>query len=244
MIRTHLLEEGQVSVSELSRALGVSLATIRRDLHRLKETGLLDRTHGGGVAAFHFAEPDFARRRHLQREEKERIGLAAARLVGQRESVLLTSGTTTFEVAKNLAPRRDITIITNSLNIASYLATQSKAEVVVLGGMVRPGELSMLGHLTEHALRELRTDKLIMGIPAVDAGHGLTNDYLPEVMTDRALIEAARQVVIVADHTKFGRVLTALVAPVLRIHTLVTDDRTASGVLEALRDLGIQVIVA
>jgi DeoR/GlpR family transcriptional regulator of sugar metabolism len=115
---------------------------------------------------------------------------------------------------------------------------------VITGGVMRSSELSLVGHITEQALREVRVDKIFIGIPAISLESGLTNDYLPEVVTDRTIIEMAPELILLADHTKFGKVGSAYVAPITSITTLVTDSQTDPSILKEMERLGIQVIVA
>lgn len=236
---------GMVNAVELSRQLGVSEVTVRRDLRELAEKGVLHRWYGqAAIPKPRPEEPSIIQRLHENRKYKEAIGRAAAGLVQDGESVFLGSGSTTVYLARNLVGRSKLTVVTNSLNIGMELAAIRNVTVVVLGGLLRPTELSLTGHITEQSLKEVRVDKVIIGIPAISLDHGLTNDYLPEVVTDRALINMSPELIIVADHTKFGKVGSAYVAPVSRITTLVTDICTDVNVLAAMRELGIKVIQA
>lgn len=237
-------QNGQAEVGQLSRQFGVSDVTIRRDLRELDARGLLRRAHGGAVLPTTAPpEPPVIQRMLHQQRWKERIGQAAAALVGDEESVFIGSGSTTAYVARYLAQRRNLTVVTNALNIATELASAEGVTVVVTGGMMRASELSLIGHIAEQSLREVRVDRVIIGMRAVSLEAGLTNDYLPEVMTDRTIIRMAPRVVLVADHSKFGRVASAYVAPVERITTLVTDPLTDPETLDRLRQMGIEVIV-
>ena len=192
----------------LARDLGVTPSTIRRDLVRLARDGALVRTYGGAAAA-----PSSAGRRSAQDPRlaaKRAIAAAAADLIVDGQTIAISSGTTTLELAWRLVDRR-LTVITNALDIAAALLDRPGIELVVLGGVVRPGMHSTLGHLAELALRELRADALYMGIGAVSAEHGLMNDSIPEILTDRALRHAARACVVLADATKLGTVAPAFV---------------------------------
>mgnify|MGYP002353210984 CR=1 FL=1 len=134
-------------------------------------------------------------------------------------------------------------MISDSLHILTmFIGTNNTLSS--LGGMFRHSELSFIGHITEKAMAGLRADKVIFGIRAISLEHGLTNDYLPEAMTDRAILKVGKQVILVADHTKFARVSTSFVAPLAMIHTLVTDRGTSVELLEDVRALGIEVILA
>lgn len=238
-------DNGQGTVAELSRRFDVSEVTIRRDLRELAARGALRRAHGGAVVATPAPPEPPVIQRMVQAENcKECIGRATAALVSNGDSVFIGSGSTTAHVARNLVDRRNLTVVTNALNVATELSAAEGVTVVVTGGMMRASELSLVGHIAEQSLREVRVDKVIMGMRAISLEAGLTNDYLPEVMTDRTIIEMAPELILVADHTKFGKVASAYVAPVERISTLVTDTETDPQTLISLRQLGIQVIVA
>ena len=235
----------QATVAELSQLFDVSEVTIRRDLRELANQGVLYRAHGGAVAISpSVTEPPVVKRMGQTDRCKLGIAQAAARLIFDGDAVFIGSGSTSAFVARQLIDRKDLTVITNALTVATELASAESITVVVTGGMMRASELSLVGHITEQALREVRVDKIIMGIPAISLEHGLTNDYLPEVMTDRTIIEMAPELILVADHTKFGKVASAFVAPLKRVTCLVTDSETDPEMLSNMEDLGIQVIVA
>jgi DeoR/GlpR family transcriptional regulator of sugar metabolism len=235
----------QATVAELSERFNVSEVTIRRDLDELAEQGMLRRAHGGALAPSRSVpEPPVLQRMGQTEQCKECIGQAASALVSDGESVFIGSGSTTAYVARYLSDRKDLTVITNAITIATELAAAESITVVVTGGMLRPTELSLIGHITEQSLREVRVDKIIMGIPAISLEQGLTNDYLPEVMTDRTIIEMAPELILVADHTKFGKVGSAFVAPLTRITSLVTDSEADPEMLASFEKLGIRIIVA
>ena len=234
----------RVTVMELSQHFGVSEATIRRDLVLLENEGVIQRAHGGAVGVDHaaFGLPVISRVVE-HKEEKERIGQAAAQRIGPGETVFLGSGTTTLEVARHLQQRANLTVITNALSIAGQFAHNPSISLIMTGGLLRHSELSMIGHITEQALKELRADKVVMGIGAISIDRGLTNDHLPETLTDRAIIQFASEVILVADHSKFNRIAPALVAPITAISTLITDDKAPNEIVARIRHLGIDVIV-
>ena len=235
----------RITVNQIRDEFVVSLATARRDLVTLAEQGKVKRVHGGAIAIRHAApEPPVLQRTAEQADDKSRIGRAAADLIADGETVFLGSGTTVLEVARNLHGRKNLTVITNSLLVINALADVPDITVVGLGGVLRHSEMSLIGHIAEQALSELRADKVIIGIRAIDAEQGLTNDYLPETMTDRAILKIGREVIVVADHTKCGSVSTALVAPLSAIHTLVTDASAPPEFVEAVSAQGVRVITA
>lgn len=238
-------ESGKVTPVDLSRALGVSQITIRRDLRELSNLGLLLRVHGGAlVPPPAQKEPAIIQRLQQNREVKESIGKAAANLVKDGDSVFIGSGSTTAYVCRHLINRSQLTVITNSLHVGRELAIAENITVVVIGGFLRSSELAMIGHIAEQALKEVRVDKVIMGIEALSLECGLTNDYLPEVMTDRAIIGMAPELILVADHTKFSRTASAIVADFSRVTTFVTDANIDPGLLARIKKMGTKVIIA
>jgi DeoR family transcriptional regulator of aga operon len=242
---TRLLERnGRLSVAQICEQFRVSEATARRDLEVLSEQGHAQRVHGGAILARQAApEEPILRRSREQEQEKERIGRATAALIQDGETVFLGSGTTVLQVAQHLA-LRDLTVITNSLPVINLMAEKENITLIALGGSLRDSELSFIGHITEQSLAEVRADTVIIGTRAISLEQGLTNDYLPETLTDRAILNAGRKIIILADHTKCGVVSTAFLAPLTAMHTLVTDDDTDPEFIAALRVQGIEVLVA
>src|SRR5574340_643327 len=238
-----LARQGRLSVSEVVAKFQVSEATARRDLETLAEQGKLQRVHGGAISIVQ-APPELPilQRKQAQLLEKQRIGRAAASLIQDGETIFLGSGSTVLEVAQHLRSRQNLTVLTNSLPVMNALAKAPGITLVSLGGMLRPSELSFIGYLTEQALAELRADKVIIGIHAISLENGLTNDYLPETMTDRATLKAGRQVIVVADHSKVNTVAAAFLAPLSNMHTLVTDKVAPADFITALTERGINVM--
>jgi len=242
-IRKMVEQGGRVTTVELSSQFDVSEATIRRDLEELDDLGWIQRTHGGAVRVERATkEPPMLQRIEQLRAEKIRIGTAAASLIKDGETIFLGSGTTVLEIAHQLPQDIHLTVITNSLPVVNELAGRPNIEIIVIGGMLRPTELSMVGHIAEQAVREFRADKVFMGMRAIDARHGFTNDYLPETMTDRAILSIAPQVIVVADHTKFGKVSSVLVGQITIADVIITDESDQTESLKELSEIGIEVI--
>jgi len=240
-----LSKAGRLSVAEIVEQFAISEATARRDLETLSSQGKAQRVHGG-VIAIEQAPPELPilQRENEQSDEKSRIGRVAAELISDGGTVFLGSGTTVLETAKNLRERKNLTVLTNSLPVLNALAGIKDITVVSLGGQLRDSELSFIGHITEQALAELRVDKVVVGTRGVSLEHGLTNDYLPETMTDRAILKIGREVIIAADHTKVNRVSTALLAPLTAMHVFVTDSKADGKFTQSLKKQGIRVVVA
>lgn len=243
-ILERILNKKSVRVNELSDILDVSIATIRRDLSQMERKGLLQRVHGGAIYVEDAEEPPILNRKHQQPEAKRRIGFAAAELVNDNETIIITSGTTTEAMVPFLTGKNGLTVITNTINIASLLARYPHISVIVLGGSLRHSEYSMHGHITDQALQDLHADKLFHGIFGLDPEFGLTGADMQEVQTDRKIISAAQQLIILADHTKFGVIGQIRLVPTEKVHMVITDDETPEHFILALRDKGIQVIRA
>ena len=240
-----LTRQGRLSVGEIVAQFSISEATARRDLESLASQGKVQRVHGG-VISLEQAPPErpILDRESEQADEKVRIGRAAADLIADKETVFLGSGTTVLEVARQLRNRKALTVITNSLPVLNTLSQVNGITIISLGGMLRESEMSFIGHITEQALTEIRVDKVVMGIRGLSLEHGLTNDYLQETLTDRAILKIGREVIIVADYTKVNRVATVLLAPLSIMNTLVTDSKADKKFIQELKKSEIQVVIA
>lgn len=239
------LEHGDsVRVSDLSRVLRVSEASVRRDLRDLEHAGLLTRTHGGAMgprtAAF---EPSLTQKEDQYRAEKAAIGRLAAEMVQDGEVVMLDAGSTTLAIARQLRSRRSLTVVTNSLVVASELAG-SRVELVVAGGSLRPHTRALVGPLAETALSGLQVDRLFLGANGVDLRKGITTPNLAEARTKRAMVDSAAEVVVVADHSKLGRLAFSVVCGLDRLRALVTDDAAPASFTQALENQGVKVYLA
>ena len=236
-------KEQRLSVSQICEEFSVSPATARRDLEVLTKNGKVRRIHGGALALKSAPpEPPIALRSAEQVEEKKRIGRAGATLIKDGDTVFLGSGTTVLEVANNLRSRRGLTVITHSLSVMNVLAGAPDITLVNLGGILRSNALSFIGHLTEQALADIRVEKIIFGIRAIDTEAGLTIDHLPAAQTLRAVLNIGKELILVADHTKCERASMAFVAPITVIDTFITDTKAPNTFISALTDQGIQVL--
>jgi len=243
-IREYLMRNRSAWVKELTEQLNASEATIRRDVQVLARESGFRRIRGG--IELDDSKLDFSviQRGHLLAEQKRSIGLKAAQLVSDGEVVFIGSGSTTIEVARNLAGHKDLTVITNSLPIITTLVDNPRVNLVVAGGALNRAELSFIGHIVEKALSEVRADKVIMGIQGIHLEHGLTNEYLPEAILDRVLVKFAPQLVIVADSSKLGKIKASFVGRIEDIGVLVTDAGADPGVLAGLKERGVEILIA
>ncbi|MFE6717051.1 DeoR/GlpR family DNA-binding transcription regulator [Streptomyces albidoflavus] len=239
-----LRSRGTVNVVELSELLRISPSTVRRDLRDLELQGRLRRVHGGATALVDSLEPDQPARAAEQPEQKRRIAATALSLIRDRSTILVSGGTTTEALAGRLAEREGLTVVTNALPIAQILSATSSIDVIVLGGVLRHREQSLLGHLAELALSELQIDQVFSSAYGLHAEAGLTGAHVDEAQTDRALLGAGHDIVVLADESKLGRRGPVRLAPLERVGTLVTDARPDHPVAAALAAGGGRVLHA
>lgn len=240
-ILERLSGNGSLSVTDIASELGVSSATIRRDLHLLESQRLLARTHGGAVAQGVLYELPLRYKASKHREEKLRIAKAAAARILDGTAVGLTGGTTTTEVARALVGHQRITVVTNALNIASELVVRPNLKLMVTGGVARAESYELVGPFAESSLAGVHLDVAIVGADGVDLIAGITTHHEMEAHTNRALIDTAARVIVVADASKLGRVAFARICEIGRIHDLITDRRADAVDVAALRETGIEV---
>ncbi len=242
---TLLEEKKRVSVTSLCEIYSISEATARRDLETLAVEGKIQRVRGGAIAIEKSSpELPILQRERQQSKEKERISLAAAQLIKDGETVFMGSGTTILAIARHLVNYKNLTVLTNSLTIINELVGRPGINLVILGGTLRDSEFSFIGHITEQALSEVRADKVFISARAISLEHGVTNDYMAETLTDRAIINIGQKVILAADHSKFGQISTAFLAPIDTFDIIVTDKAIDPEYVLALEEKGVVVILA
>ncbi len=246
-------ERGSVSISEVSDALGVSTATVRRDLNTLAEQRLVTRTHGGAAALGSGYELPLQYKIARQAEAKVAIARAVADLVRPGESVGLNGGTTTSEVARmlgrseRLRPQGDapgVTIVTNALNIAYELSVREHVKIVVTGGVPRRQSYELVGPLVGASLRDFSLDTAVLGVDGISGTFGATTVHEGEADASREIARVARRVVVAADATKIGRSTFARICPLSRIDLLVTDQDVSAEFAAELATAGVDLLVA
>ncbi|MFL6027030.1 MAG: DeoR/GlpR family DNA-binding transcription regulator [Friedmanniella sp.] len=234
-------QRGRVDVGELATALGVSGATIRRDLQSLGRSQLLVRTHGGAVANEIGDEVPTRVKAALRLPEKRRIGRAAADLVQDGAVVGMTGGTTALELARTLATRRGITVVTNAINIANELVGHAGLRLVVIGGIVRHS-YELVGPAAEAMLANYHLDIAFIGVDGLTPEEGCTTYDEMEAQTDLAFLRRSGRNVVIADSSKIGRVTFARISLLSGVTDVVTDKGADPDQLEALRDAGPRVV--
>jgi DeoR family transcriptional regulator of aga operon len=242
-ILDRLSRAGFVQVADLRRDLACSEATIRRDLQQLELDGYLQRTHGGAVSDGERELPVTSKVSRMA-DAKQRIAAAAAELIPEAEQAVgFTGGTTTQYVARRLAGRSGLIVVTNAINVVTELV-DADIRVVVVGGELRRPSWELVGPLGEPAASQLHLDVMFTGVDGISVAGGLTTFNALEARTNQVLIERSSRVIVVADHTKLGRATFAQIAPIDVVDTVVTDSGADPAELDALRAAGVSVVVS
>ena len=237
--------DGRVLVADLAKQFQTSQVTIRKDLEILHVRGLVHRTHGGALPTRQGAleDPTLREKAKLYRKEKLAIAIAAARLVAEGQVVILDSGTTTTEIARALRNFKNLTIITNAVNIAAELANSS-LEIILTGGTVRKNSFSLVGPIAEETLRRLSADILFLGVDGFDVQYGLSTPNLQEAKVNRVMVEIAKRTVATCDSSKFGRRSLSLIVEPSALHHVITDHGIRKADMKVLKRAGIEVTLA
>ena len=240
-----LKDAGYLEVVNLARSLAVCPATVRRDLERLQQQGQVMRVRGGAVLAVPSTslEPPYEVKRQRRMEEKRRIAAAAASMVKDGETVILDAGSTTYELAMLLLRRRNLTVVTNDLQIAVRLAFNPNIILVCTGGIARTNVYTLLGHETEAFLRTLRVNRTFLGADALHPDGTVANVNLEEVAIKRAMLQAGQHTVVVADSSKFAVTALARVCSLQEVDLLITDAAIPEQALKTLRGMDVEVML-
>ena len=238
-------EQQRVTVFALSNLFSVSEVTIRKDLAWLEERKLLVRTHGGAVLAPPGSvEQGFNVRERLQPDEKERIAEMAARLVQDGDSIALDASTTAFSMARFLRERRELTLVTNGLRIGMELISSPGISVLIPGGMLRQESFSLVGTWGKSVLQQVHIKKAFVGAKGFTLSEGLTDVNSEEVELKRAIVEVAKEVIAIIDHSKWDQVAFATFCPLERIKLIITDAKAPKKMIEQVQSKGVEVWIA
>ncbi len=236
--------EGRARVNDLVTRFSTSAVTIRNDLNELHTRGLVQRSHGGAVIQNTvFRESPVQERLKSQSREKQRIGEMAASLIKEGETVILDSGTTTLEIARHLKNVPNLQVITNGLNIAVELLGARNTQTIMVGGTVRNDSASIVGRTTEDMLEHFSADKLFLSGAGCDPDFGVSGTNLEETNTNRAMLRAAREIIVVADASKFTRRSMSLIASFTEVDLVITDSSMEPELQERIRSFGCKLVL-
>ncbi len=233
---------GTVEVEDLARRYEVTPQTIRKDLNDLCERKILHRTHGGATISSGVENLSYEARRFVASEEKRAIGRAAAALIPNGSSLFINIGTTTEEVANALLGHEELLVITNNLNVAAVLHREPKMEVIVAGGAVRRSDGGVIGSMAVDLIRQFKVDFAVIGASAIDEDGSLLDFDYREVRISQAIIENARNVILVADSSKVARTAPVRIAHLNQIDTFVTDQLPSEPLQAICRSTGVKLI--
>jgi DeoR family transcriptional regulator of aga operon len=239
-------KQGRVTVDELVKRFIVSAVTVRGDLDALSRAGAVVRSHGGALKRIGALQDiPIGVKETLHHGEKVRIGYAAAQMIGEGETVMMDSGTTTAEIARQIKflKLKSLTVITNALNIAMELANLPHVRVIMIGGILRQMSYSLVGPHAEHTLRGLNADRLFLGVDGLDPEIGLSTPDVLEAQLNAIMIRVSREVVVVADGSKFRRRSLSVIASLDQVHKVITDDGAPREMVESLKAQNVQVVV-
>ena len=234
-------------VTDMAELFGVTEVSIRSDLQYLEDKQLLIRIKGGAIninAANDFEDISISNKRLSHSPEKQAIGKLAACFIKDGETIILDSGTTTLEIAKNLSDFNNLTIITNGINIAEELAQYDKFSVIVLGGYMRSISLSTIGMSAESTLKNYYVDKLFLGVDSVNLEKGLTTPNAEEASLNRTMIDCAKQVIAVFDSSKLDKRSFAFISNIDKIDVIITDNKISDASREQINRIGIKLFTA
>lgn len=241
-----LTEKGQVFVDELSDMFKVSEVTIRNDLNQLEKKNLLVRARGGAMQVEGIIGVDHGidKKDKINFEQKAKIGLRASKLLNDSEIVIIDSGTTTAEMAKNIGNVKNMTVITNALNIINILSNNLDINLIVPGGFMRKNSFSLVGPMAEKSLRNFNVDKLFLGVDGFDTRHGIFTPNIEEAHLNMVMIDISNEVILLSDSSKFNKRSFTFICEIDKINTVVTDSGIKPDDKKRLEDAGVKVIIA
>ncbi len=244
-----LLHQGKTSVEQLAEHFQTSSTSVRRDLARLERQSLVHRTRGGAMLAGQTYEPfrfdaTFTERENRFQREKQLIGMKAATLIGDGETIGLTAGTTTTQVARALRGHKDLRVLTNAVNIGLELSAAEGPQTTLTGGrMIWPGAFSLTGPAALETIQGFVLDRILLGVTGIDVEHGATMIEIEEAAVSRVMVRQAREVIVVADSSKVGMTSRAVICGIQKINVLITDHGIPGDARAELERHGVRILL-
>ncbi|WP_147124737.1 DeoR/GlpR family DNA-binding transcription regulator [Shimia ponticola] len=235
---------GQVNATRLAHEIGVTPQTIRTDLRKLVDAGLLERVHGGAILPSGVRHIGYADRQALNRDRKARIGARVSRLIPNDSSLFLNIGTTTEAVAKELLSHSNMMVVTNNLNVANILAQNESCEVIVAGGQLRRSDGGLVGDAAAATIERYKVDFAVIGTSALDQAGDLLDFDAAEVRVAQTILRQARSSILAADHTKFTRQAPVRIANLAELDVFVTDQAPSERVQTVCKDAGTRILIS
>jgi DeoR family transcriptional regulator of aga operon len=244
-ILERLRREGEIRVTDLCRELDVSPVTIRKDMKQLEKKKMLFRTHGSISLQDPYLTKDVSvnEKERIMVDEKTRIAQKAATLIDDTDAIIIASGTTVLFLARQLAAKQQLTVLTSALNVASVLCRHPTIEVIQLGGIVRKTSTSVSGPFIQQMLSQFSCSKLFLGVDGIDLEYGCTTSNLMEANANQRMIAAAQRTIILTDSSKFGRRGFGRICSFDNVHQIITDDRVNEKFVHALENMGVEITI-
>jgi DeoR/GlpR family transcriptional regulator of sugar metabolism len=245
LILDTLKKDGGIRITELAEKLDKSRMTITRDLDELAKSGLLLRVHGGAVSNTSTSyEPPYFSRKGFRNKAKQAIAQLANDFITKGNTLILDVGSTTRELALLLKKRKNLTVITPSLEHAIELSVNSAIKTIVSGGIVRVGEMSLVGPISEQTIKGFNVDLAFIGAGGVDLEAGLTEYNMEDAQVKKCILENCRKTIVLADAAKLGAVTLTKVIPLEKIDILITDSKSDSSFVQKIKEMGVKVFIA
>ena len=239
-----LKKEKRIKVHDLSDVLETSMVTIRKDLKILEGKRLLFRNHGGAsLESPYVNDRSVSEKEFINAVEKAAIGMQASHMILDDQYIILASGTTVLAMTEFINPLKKLTVVTNALNVALKLTNQDNVEVLQLGGYIRPNSYSVIGHYSEMILKETVCSKLFLGVDGIDINYGLTTSNAQEAHLNQQMIESAKEVIVLADSTKFGKKSFGRICGLEQVDHIITDSKLDPETIMKIESFGIVVTV-
>lgn len=244
LILNQLKEQGFVNVVDLSQALGVSVVTIRKDLKTLESRNLLHRTHGSAsLTDPYITERNIHEKEKIGVEKKQRIARATLRFIEPSDSLILASGSTILEFARQLIGMKPLLVVTASLNVAQILNTNPEIEIHQLGGQIRKSSNSAVGPFAERMMEGFSCNKLLVGVDGIDPDYGLTTTNALEASLNQVMIKSAQKVIVLADSSKFGKRGFGKICEISQVDIVITDNKVSELMVRRIESAGVEVII-
>ncbi len=239
-----LTEKKDVKVQELSDLLHTSAVTIRKDLKLLEGERLLFRNHGGAsMESPYVNDRPVNEKEFINSSEKITIGKEAAKVIDNDQYIIIASGTTVLSLAKHISPTKKMTVVTSALNVAVELLKNSNIEILMLGGYIRPSSFSVIGHYSEMILKETSCSKLFLSVDGIDLDYGLSTTNAQEAHLNQQMIESAKDLIVLADSTKFGKKSFGRICGIEQVDHIITDKNISPDTIKKIRSLGILLTI-
>ncbi|MGL4293387.1 MAG: DeoR/GlpR family DNA-binding transcription regulator [Bacteroidales bacterium] len=243
-ILDNLNKNGFIKVADIAHELNVTAVTIRKDLKYLEEKKLLLRTHGSASPVNQLtSELHIGEKEKIKRKEKENIALAACELLEERDTIILTAGSTVYTLAQKLLPVKGLTVVTPSLKVALHMAEMPDINIIQLGGTVRKSSFSVIGESSTNFLANITCSKLFLGVDGIDPKFGITNSSIEEAMLNQHMIETSLKIIILADSSKFGRRGFGKICNLDQIDTIITDEGISETMRQQIEEAGVELII-